>query len=131
LSTEKREISDNIFMTISGEKIVFRIDEILEGRDLTRADACRFAKINLRAMTDWAKKGTIPAADTLYLIANYLETTVEYLVTGVKGKQEEYSFEEKKLIIKFRTLDKQGQYEVKTLLDAKTTPVEAQKTETA
>ncbi|MDR2943443.1 MAG: S24 family peptidase [Treponema sp.] len=33
-------------------------------------------------MTDWVKKGTIPAADTLYLIAEFLGTTVEYLITG-------------------------------------------------
>jgi SOS-response transcriptional repressor LexA len=69
-------------MMISGENIVFEIDKLLEKKDLTRADACRYAKINLRAMTDWAKKGTIPAADTLYSIANFLQTTVECLLTG-------------------------------------------------
>jgi SOS-response transcriptional repressor LexA len=81
MSIHKYEISDNIFMAVSGEKIVFRIDGLLEMKDLTRADACRYAKINPGAMTDWAKKGTIPAADTLLSIAKYLQTTVEYLLT--------------------------------------------------
>jgi SOS-response transcriptional repressor LexA len=70
-------------MGISGEKIVSRIDNILEeNSQLNRADVCRHAKINTGAMTDWVKKGTIPAADTLYLVAEFLGTTVEYLITG-------------------------------------------------
>ena len=85
---KKREISDNFFMVVSGEKIVFRIDELLDKKGLSRPDACRYAKINLRAMNDWGKKGTIPAADALYAIANFLQTTVEYLITGKDGLSE-------------------------------------------
>jgi SOS-response transcriptional repressor LexA len=79
---KKREISDNYSMDVSGEKIVRKIDALLKKAGLSRADACRYAKINPRAMTDWDKKGTIPASDTLFLIAEYLHTTVEYLLTG-------------------------------------------------
>ena len=88
MSIKKGDISDNLFMPISGKNIVSRIDELLEKKELGRADACRYAKINLRAMTDWDKKGTIPAAGTLFSIAKYLQTTVEYLLTGENGLSE-------------------------------------------
>jgi transcriptional regulator with XRE-family HTH domain len=66
----------------SGENIVERIDALLEDSDFTRADLCREAGISIGAMTDWAKKGSIPAADTLCVIADRLHTSVEYLVLG-------------------------------------------------
>jgi repressor LexA len=69
-------------MVLSGENIVKRIDDLLDSKGLKRPDACRYAKINLRALTDWDKKGTIPAADTLYSSAVFLQTTVEHLLTG-------------------------------------------------
>ena len=104
-------------MSISGESIVFRIDSLLKNKDLTRADACRDAKINLRAMTDWAKKGTIPAADTLHSIARFLHTSVEYLITGVDTSG--LSTKEQNLVTAFRLLDSRDQNEVVGIIQMK------------
>ena len=76
----------------------------MEKMVLTRADACRYAKINVRAMTDWASKGTIPAADTLYSVAKFLKTTVEYLLTGQNGIPEG----ERELLISYNQLNQVG-----------------------
>ena len=58
------------------------------------------------------------------VIADELQCSVRWLVTGVNDKQEEYSLEEKNLITKFRGLDKQDQFELKALLEAKTIPAD-------
>lgn len=104
-------------MDISGEKIVSRIDNILERKtQLSRADACRYAKINVRAMTDWATKGTIPAADTLYLVAEFLGTTVEFLITGKNA--DGFSYEERSLILKYRGLSSENKTNVGALIES-------------
>jgi hypothetical protein len=54
------------------------------------SDSVRFVDfLDVRAMADWATKGTIPAADTLFSITEFLGCTVEYLLSGaviMKGK---------------------------------------------
>jgi len=117
LSTKKRDISDNYFMNISGEKIVSRIDKIIgENTQINRADACRYAQINVRAMTDWATKGTIPAADTLFLVAEFLGTTVEYLLTGKSA--DGFSQEERDLVLDYRGLSWDNKRHVRTLISS-------------
>lgn len=104
-------------MVISGEKIVSRIDKILEEKThLSRADACRYAKINVRAMTDWATKGTIPAADTLYLVAEFLGSTVEYLLTGKNA--DGFSQEEHDLVLDYRGLSGDNKRNVRALVNS-------------
>jgi len=112
-------------MCVSGEKIVSRIDKILEDNArLSRADACRYAKINVRAMTDWAKKGTIPAADTLYLVAEFLGSTVEFLITG--KDREGFSQNERDLVFDYRSLSNDNKRSVRALIDSML-PVEGEK----
>ena len=112
-------------MCVSGEKIVSRIDKILEDNaHLSRADACRYAKINVRAMTDWATKGTIPAADTLYLVAEFLGSTVEFLITG-KDK-DGFSQNERALVFDYRNLSSDNKDVVRKIIDSML-PVEGEK----
>jgi transcriptional regulator with XRE-family HTH domain len=86
----------------------------LEGKEhCSRAEACRYAKINERAMTDWAK-GTIPAADTLYAIAEFLGTSVEYLLTG-KDK-EGFSHNERALVHDYKALSDDNKRNVRALI---------------
>ena len=104
-------------MGISGENIVSRIDKIIEDNNkISRADACRYAKINVRAMTDWVKKGTIPAADTLYLVAEFLGTSVEFLLTGKNA--DGFSHEERTLALDYRCLSGDNKRSVRVLIDS-------------
>jgi hypothetical protein len=66
----------------------------------------------------------MPPADVALTIADELQCSVRWLITGVNDKQEEYTIEEKNVVGKYRMLDRQGQFEVKALLEAKTVPVE-------
>lgn len=61
---------------------VERIDEKLKEKNIKRVGMCEDVGIDTSIMTAWKKRGTIPAADICLKIAEYLGTSVEYLVTG-------------------------------------------------
>jgi transcriptional regulator with XRE-family HTH domain len=103
--------------------IVDRIDRRAAEVGLSRPELAAKANIAKNSFANWAVRGTVPPADIALTIADELQCSVRWLVTGVNDKQEEYSVEEKNLIAKFRLLDRQGQFELKTLLEAKTIPV--------
>ena len=67
---------------ITGLAIVNRIDEKLKERGEKRKSVADAVGISLQPFTSWAKRGSIPGADTAYYIANYLNVSVEWLLTG-------------------------------------------------
>lgn len=62
--------------------IVFRIDLLLEERNLKRQNLCEFAGISTAALSSLKKSSGVPAADTAIRIANYFEVSLDWLVTG-------------------------------------------------
>ena len=60
-----------------------RIDELLKLNKKTKVELSQYAGISKQSFHDWKKRGTIPAADIALKIAEFLNTTVEYLVKGV------------------------------------------------
>ena len=60
-----------------------RIDELLKLNKKTKVELAQYANISTQSFHDWKKRGTIPAADIALKIAEFLNTTVEYLVKGV------------------------------------------------
>lgn len=65
-----------------GEKLVNRIDELLEIRGEKRQDLCGNIGISLQAISNWKKQDSLPAVDSAIQIANYLEVSVEWLING-------------------------------------------------
>jgi transcriptional regulator with XRE-family HTH domain len=118
------KISDFLYMAKKGTVIVSRIDRRAGELGLSRPELADKAKIARNTFANWAARGTVPPSDIALVIADELQCSVRWLVTGVADKQEEYSVEEKNLVGKFRLLDRQGQFEVKALLEAKTVPVD-------
>ena len=106
--------------------IVDRIDGKAAETGTSRPKLAAKAGIAKNSFVSWKARGTIPAVDIALVIADELQCSVRWLVTGVNDKQEEYSLEERNLVSKFRQLDKQGQFELKALLEAKTIPVGAE-----
>ena len=104
--------------------IVDRIDGKAAETGTSRPKLAAKAGIAKNSFVSWKTRGTIPAVDIALVIADELQCSVRWLITGVNDKQEEYSVEEKNLIAKFRLLDKQGQFELKALLEAKTVPAD-------
>lgn len=110
-------------MAKQGTVIVDRIDKRAAEIGTSRPELAAKAKIAKNTFANWSARGTVPPADIALVIADELGCSVRWLITGINDKQEEYSVEEKNLIAKYRLLDKQGQFEVKALLEAKTIPV--------
>jgi transcriptional regulator with XRE-family HTH domain len=91
-------------MDFNGRDIVKRLDTLLINKKEKRKAVCDYAGISTQTITDWTKRGSIPAADTLYKIAKYLGTSVEYLLTEKDGLSED----ERDLLVAFSLLDESG-----------------------
>lgn len=80
---------------------VNRIDSILQKKNLKRAALCSDLELSPTSITDWARRGTVPAADICLRIAEYLGVSVEWLVTG---KESSLTSEEKTLLKQWKIL---------------------------
>lgn len=86
-------------------EFVERIDDLLKEKNLKRAALCDAIGLTHSAITDWKKRGTIPAGDVCVKIARYLDVDVEYLITGVhKDTNEEKENGEDKTPLFINTL---------------------------
>ena len=66
----------------AGKDFVNRIDLLLKQKKEKRQTLADFAGISVQAFTNWSIRGNFPPSDIAVKIAEYLNTTVEYLVTG-------------------------------------------------
>ena len=73
---------------IKGKDIVFRIDSVLKKRNLKRKAVADAVGISLQPFTSWANRGSIPGADIAYHIAEYLDVSVDWLLTGIEKTQD-------------------------------------------
>ena len=70
---------DNLIMS----DFVTRIDNLLTDQNKKRSDLYEYVKeINSHSMYDWLRRNTVPSANIAVKIAQFLGTSVEYLVTG-------------------------------------------------
>jgi hypothetical protein len=97
--------------------IIVRIDDLLAGREKGRKDLITAIGANRGALTNWDKRGTVPAADIALEIADYLGVSVRLLITG--KDEQGLTLEERNLLVKYNSLDDRDRYEVNALLDAK------------
>ena len=65
-----------------GERLVNRIDSLLTIRNEKRQKLCDEVGISLQAITNWKKQNSLPSVDSAIKIANYLEVSVDWLITG-------------------------------------------------
>lgn len=64
---------------------VDRIDFLLSKQNKKRNSLYESVPgINAHSLYDWNRRNCVPAADTALKIAQYLNTTVEYLLTGTE-----------------------------------------------
>ena len=59
-----------------------RIFSILKEKKKKQKELSAYTGISEAAISDWKKKGTNPSSDKIFAIANFLEVSVEYLLTG-------------------------------------------------
>ena len=82
-------VENKDMVEIKGKDIVFRIDSVLKKRNLKRKAVADAVGISLQPFTSWANRGSIPGADIAYHIAEYLNVSVEWLLTGKEDTQPE------------------------------------------
>jgi transcriptional regulator with XRE-family HTH domain len=89
-------------MKITGHGIVERIDG--SGRNRKEVAAAVGLK-SVQSITDWSK-GSIPAADTALKIADFLNVSYRWLLTG--EDEAGLTPEQRELMEKYEALDEQG-----------------------
>lgn len=93
-----------------------RIKTILTEKNLTESELSKRAGVTQASVNGWKTKGAIPRADIAYKVADFLGTTVEYLVTG--SKPESMTIQENKALLQLQSLTDVNQNAVFTLIDA-------------
>lgn len=91
-----------------------RLKELLEQHSMTAKDLSNCVGITGASITGW-KNGSIPNADVVIKIAEYFNTSVEYLITGT---EKELKPEIKELAIRIDALPLEYQKIVKDLVSS-------------
>ncbi len=101
-------------------EFVERIDKKLKEKNIKRVGMCEDIGIDTSIMTAWKKRGTIPAADICLKIAEYLGTSVEYLVTGKEKdlSSVDLTQEEEEVLDVWENLNDFQKNTIKTLLES-------------
>ena len=61
------------------------VSNILKQSHLTQAYICERTNININTLHGWTSKKVLPRVDDAYKIAKALNTSVEYLMTGIQS----------------------------------------------
>ena len=67
---------------MTGTQIVDRIDELLKNKGYKRQTLTLELNVPPQTISNWKKRGSIPPADVLYRIAQFLGVSSEFLLTG-------------------------------------------------
>lgn len=81
-----------------------RIFELLEQKGKKQKDLAAAVGISTSAISDWKKKNTNPSAENLSAIADFLEVSLEYLVTGVSLPTSSLSSDEQQMLSIYQKL---------------------------
>ena len=98
----------------NGLQIVARISEICRERGIVRKEVSEALKLPDNCFSNWSARGTVPAGDICIRIANYLNVSAVWLITG---KEEGMSNEEKKLLTIYQKLSAQQKDTIWTLME--------------
>lgn len=108
-------LTDNKTMTTNGKNVVERIDRVLVLKNIKRAVLCTSVDITVTSLSDWSRRNTVPAADVLYNIAQFLDVSMEWLLTGEDA--DGLTPDKRDLLRKFEILDDRDRAAVVQLID--------------
>lgn len=96
--------------------VIERLLIILNEKNLKMSDLCAYIGINASTMTTWKTRNTDPPAKHLFRICEFLNISLEYLLTGEEQKKSpsspQLNEDESELLNQFKKLDKEGQTSV-------------------
>lgn len=86
--------------------IMNRIIELLQAKGANQADLCKHLGVKNNVLTTWKTRGTDPPTKYLVQICDFLDVTLEYLLTGQNQKQPEIHLtdDERELLESYGTL---------------------------
>ncbi|MCM1222045.1 MAG: helix-turn-helix domain-containing protein, partial [Lachnospiraceae bacterium] len=91
-------------------------DFLKKNPKIKQKDICEAANLDKSAYNIW-KKGSLPKVDTALKIAQFLGTSVEWLVTGRDAVSETFSREEVELVRRWRAIKDDDRQTVALLLN--------------
>ena len=94
--------------------IVERIDNLLKERNLNRVVLAEAIGIKPQNISAWSVRGTVPAGDICLKIAEYLNVSIVWLISG---KEDGMSNEERWVLSQWKSLDAVQKDTVRTLLN--------------
>lgn len=97
-----------------------RVLEEMDFLQVSKAELSRAIEVPDPTVRSWFKKDSIPAADTALKIAQYLDVSLEYLITG-KEKETEKKIKKSDLdfLESFKKLPEPDREEIKAILKMK------------
>lgn len=102
-------------MTLTnGMLIVERIDNLLKERNLNRVVLAEAIGIKPQNISAWSVRGTVPAGDICLKIAEYLNVSIVWLISG---REDGMSNEERWVLSQWNSLDAVQKDTVRTLLE--------------
>ena len=102
-------------MTLTnGMLIVERIDNLLKERHLNRVVLAEAIGIKPQNISAWSVRGTVPAGDICLKIAEYLNVSIVWLISG---REDGMSNEERWVLSQWKSLDAVQKDTVRTLLE--------------
>jgi transcriptional regulator with XRE-family HTH domain len=66
-----------------------RLETLLKEKGVSQKSLAEYIGIRNPSISEWKKEGTIPRADIAIKIAEYLNVSVEYLITGTESDNSE------------------------------------------
>jgi transcriptional regulator with XRE-family HTH domain len=64
------------------ETFITRLEQLLKEKHISQSKLAVDVNMRRSTLSDWKNNGSVPPVDLAIKIADYLETSVEYLVTG-------------------------------------------------
>ena len=98
----------------NGMQIVDRIDRLLKERKLNRVSLADSIGIKPQNISAWSVRGTVPAGDICLKIADFLNVSAVWLITG---KEDGMSNEERKLLNIYQKLSPDQKDTIWTLME--------------
>lgn len=76
--------------------------KLLDIKHLKNSDVSRGTGVSNMTLSDWKNGKTTPKTETMQKIADFLEVSVDYLMTGKEPSESKYSTEMAHLVSKIR-----------------------------
>ena len=102
-----------------------RYKKLLDEKGLKNSDVSRGTGVSNMTLSDWKNGKSKPKTENIVKIANFLDTTVEYLTVGKDNKEEaridvELSVQDKEIkeyMLKFASLPDDKRKQIMSLID--------------